>query len=140
MGVNRLVEMDIPDDPAASGIIYIAGPMSLVGPPTWNYPAFKDMADRLRAVGCQVISPHELHTPDANVPWDWYLRRDLTQLVKCGRIVMLPRWFESRGARLEHMVAMTLGHEIIYAGNVDEFLTRIKDERKTQGERVLELY
>ncbi|ALA06335.1 hydrolase [Mycobacterium phage Ukulele] len=32
-------QIAIPDDPAKLGLTYIAGPMTLVGPPTWNYPA-----------------------------------------------------------------------------------------------------
>lgn len=45
------------DDPNSRGITYIAGPMTLVGPPTWNYPAFEALATRLRASGLEVIFP-----------------------------------------------------------------------------------
>ncbi|QAY05295.1 hypothetical protein SEA_CZYSZCZON1_111 [Mycobacterium phage Czyszczon1] len=107
-------QVAIPDDPAKLGLTYIAGPMTLVGPPTWNYPAFDDMANRLRAVGIPVVSPHELHPASEGTPWDWYLRRDLTQLVKCSRIVMLNDWHLSRGARLEHEVATRLELDVYY--------------------------
>jgi hypothetical protein len=44
MGAAKLMAtydaIAMPDNPSESGIIYIAGPMSSVGPPTWNYPAF----------------------------------------------------------------------------------------------------
>lgn len=50
------------------------------------------------------------------MPWDWYLRRDLRELVKCGRIVTLPDWEKSRGAQLEHHVAQALGMEMVYPG------------------------
>jgi len=77
---------------------YVAGPMT--GYPDWNQPAFMDMAARLRAVGHQVINPAELHEASSEVPWDWYLRRDLAELVKCSQVVMLQGWERSKGARL----------------------------------------
>lgn len=93
--------------------------MTSVGPPSWNYPAFGEMAERLRNGGYEVISPHELHAPTVDTAWDWYLRRDLCELVKCGRVVMLPGWEESRGAVLEHQVAESLGMVIIYPDGVE---------------------
>jgi Domain of unknown function (DUF4406) len=114
--MTDLSEIDIPDDPSEADITYIAGPMTSVGPPTWNYPAFIKMADRLRAHDRKVISPHELHEPDSNVKWDWYLRRDLAQLVKCNGIIMLPGWGHSRGATLEHHVAKALEMTVYYPG------------------------
>lgn len=112
----------IPDNPHKIGLCYLAGPMSMVGPPTWNYPAFAEAAERLRSAGYKVISPHELHEADGSVPWDWYLRRDLAQLIKCSRIILLPNWRKSPGAKLEHHVAKKLGHEIIYPSQFETFL------------------
>jgi hypothetical protein len=112
---------DIPlvDDPNSLGIVYVSGPMSSIGPPTWNFPAFEARAAELREQGYTVISPNEYDEPDENgniveKPWDWFLRRDLVQLVKCGRIVLLPDWEKSKGAQLEHDVAKALGMEITY--------------------------
>lgn len=102
----------IPDDPAAADIVYIAGPMS--GIPLHNYPTFYDKARELRAQGHTVINPAELHGTDTSHDWDWYLRRDLHQLVKCNRVVLLPGWRGSRGAQLEHHVAQAIGMEITY--------------------------
>ncbi|ALA06336.1 hypothetical protein SEA_UKULELE_106 [Mycobacterium phage Ukulele] len=65
-------------------------------------------------MGIPVVSPHELHPASEGTPWDWYLRRDLTQLVKCSRIVMLNDWHLSRGARLEHEVATRLELDVYY--------------------------
>lgn len=112
---------DIPlvDDPNSLGIVYISGPMSLIGPPTWNFPAFEAKAAELRAQGYTVISPNEYDelNSDGGVverSWDYFLRRDLVQLVKCGRIVMLPDWEKSSGACLEHYVAKALKMEVTY--------------------------
>lgn len=115
------------DDPNKRGITYIAGPMTLVGPPSWNYPAFEAMAKRLRDAGHEVISPHELHEPSEDVPWDWYLRRDLRELVKCGRVVLLPDFHLSRGARLERHVAESLGMEIVEPHEHDRLFEEILD-------------
>jgi Domain of unknown function (DUF4406) len=108
-------EVAIPDWPHELGLVYVAGPMT--GRPKWNYPAFEDMTTKLRDKGHKVIGPHELHKPDASVAWDWYLRRDLSQLVKCSQMVMLPGWGSSRGANLEHHVGKTLGMTIHYPGD-----------------------
>jgi hypothetical protein len=93
-------------------VIYIAGPMT--GYPDWNYPAFAKKAAELRALGHEVISPAELHPADPSVPWDWYLRRDLAELVKCTGIQLLKGWNYSKGAKLEHHVAKSLGMDITY--------------------------
>lgn len=113
----------IPDDAATNGPTYIAGPMSHY--PDHNYPAFNDMAARLRAAGLTVINPAEIH-PDTTHPWDWYLRRDLAEIVKCSRVVFLDGWTGSRGARLEHKVASGLGLELVYPGDVDALINSRK--------------
>lgn len=91
-------------------ITYIAGPMT--GYPEFNYPAFAAAAEELRAQGRTVISPAELHPADPSVAWDWYLRRDLAELVKCSHIYLLNGWQNSKGANLEYSVALTLGMTI----------------------------
>lgn len=94
--------------------VYIAGPMT--GYADHNYPRFAAKAAELRAAGWNVISPAELHPADPAVAWDWYLRRDLAELVKATHVVFLPGWERSRGARLEHQVAEALGMTIAYPG------------------------
>lgn len=106
----------------APALTYIAGPMT--GYPEWNHPAFYAMAEKLRAAGHAVICPAELHEASHDVPWHWYLRRDLAELVKCDRIVLLPGWWESRGARLEHYVAKQLGLEVIYPHDIESLLAQ----------------
>lgn len=102
---------------------YVAGPMT--GYPEWNEPAFVAMATRLRDAGLLVISPNELHPADAAIPHDWYLRRDLAELVKCRRVVFLPGWERSKGARLEHQVAEGLGLELVYPHELETFMETI---------------
>src|SRR5436190_2036011 len=45
--------------------IYIAGPMS--GLPEHNFPEFQRVADTLRGLGREVISPHELEGKDVKI-------------------------------------------------------------------------
>jgi len=95
-------------------IAYISGPMT--GLPDLNHPAFQAAAQRLRAQGVQVISPHEITPPGAG-PWSWaqHMRVDLAALLTCDVIVLLPGWETSRGAQLEKTVADALGLVVDYS-------------------------
>lgn len=92
---------------------YIAGPMT--GIDEFNFPAFHAEAARQRGLGYEVINPAEL---DAEVGpdhlWDFHLRRDLKVLSDCDRVVLLPGWEHSKGARLEHHVATELGMVVVF--------------------------
>lgn len=112
-------QYQLTDNPNQLGIAYVAGCMSAVGPPTWNYPRFAAMATRLRAAGWDVISPHELHSPDESDDHDWFMRRDVAELIKCGRIVMLGGWEISRGANIEYNLAKGLGMEVWYEDEIN---------------------
>ncbi|AXH46894.1 hydrolase [Mycobacterium phage Aminay] len=102
-------------------VYYIAGPMT--GYPEWNHPAFYNMAARLRCAGHRVVCPAELHDASDEIAWDWYLRRDLAELVKCTHMLLLPGWERSKGARLEHTVAEALGLGITYPHETEELFT-----------------
>jgi hypothetical protein len=87
-------------------MVYLSGPMT--GLPDFNYPAFMAEAARLRAAGRVVVNPAEF----GEVPgfeWHQYLRRDIRLLTACTAIHMLPGWSKSKGARLEHHIAVELG-------------------------------
>ena len=95
-------------------ILYIAGPMT--GYPGHNYPAFHAAADSLRVAGYSVLNPAEPviaeRMPDAeSVPWEWWMRRALRLLLDADGVALLPGWHESRGARIEHELAINLGME-----------------------------
>lgn len=86
--------------------IYVAGPMT--GLPDLNFPAFHAAAAHLRAQGHTVINPAEIN-PDTTAAWEDCMRRDIAELVTCDGIHLLPGWRVSRGARLEHHIATSLG-------------------------------
>lgn len=90
--------------------IYIAGPMS--GLPNLNYPAFNAMAAVLRAQGFHVENPAENPEPHCR-SWLGYMRMAVRQLSTCDAVFMLPGWRNSRGACIEHQLAVGLGLEII---------------------------
>ena len=88
---------------------YLAGPMS--GKPDYNYPAFAETAERLRALGHDVVSPPELNEPDESrdLPPLHFLRRDIRALLDCDCIAILDGWEDSIGARCEIAIAITFG-------------------------------
>lgn len=94
--------------------LYVAGPMT--GRPQFNYPAFHEAKALLVRAGYEVESPTDgLPIPDGTTevkPYEWYLRKDLGQLLKCQGVAYLPGTPESNGARLEVHVAAALRMEI----------------------------
>lgn len=90
--------------------LYLAGPMT--GRPDHGYAVFADAARKLRAQGYDVINPAELHDNNLSRAFDWYLRRDLSLLLTCSALALLPGWERSRGATLERNVAAGLGMPI----------------------------
>jgi len=95
--------------------IYLSGPMT--GYDEFNYPAFHACAAELRAMGHEVVSPAEQDQFSGLDPetseWHEFIRWDLKVLVDCEAIALMDGWHKSRGARLEHHVALTLGMEIL---------------------------
>lgn len=87
--------------------LYVCGPMT--GLPLLNYPAFHAAAADLRSQGYQVENPAE---GPAEASYEAYLCRGLLQLLTCDTVALLPGWERSRGARIEHQVAQTLGMRI----------------------------
>lgn len=88
--------------------LYVAGPMT--GLPEFNYPAFHDAADRLRAVGFAVV--HTAVHEDTTQPWEFYLRYALKRMLDCDAVATLDGWPKaprSRGTALEVHVAEALG-------------------------------
>lgn len=105
---------------------YIAGPMT--GIAGLNFPAFHAAAAEQRAAGHEVINPAEINggadelvacaemdAAQMAEHWKACMRKDISQLMTCNRIVLLAGWWNSRGARLERHIAEQLGMEIIGA-------------------------
>lgn len=95
--------------------IYISGPMT--GVPDMNFPAFNAEADRLRALGFDVVNPVEIN-PKPAMSWHECMRRDLAELLTCDTLALLDGWQKSAGAHLEMHVAHRVGMEIVIASEV----------------------
>lgn len=89
---------------------YIAGPMT--GIPEFNYPLFNEVAAALRANGVEVRNPAENDGGSAGKPWEFYMRLALRSLLECDSVCLLPGWWKSRGARIEHQIAYELGMDV----------------------------
>ena len=99
--------------------VYLAGPMT--GLPQNNFPAFDAAAKALRDQGHEVVSPAELDDPvdrdlalkdlPATKTWGDFLARDVKLIADAGieGIVLLDKWYKSRGARLEATVGLLCG-------------------------------
>lgn len=109
-------------DNEASMKLYIAGPMT--GLPEYNYPAFFEAEDQLRAAGYDVANPAMLGVRDG---WEWadYMRAGLRMLLNCDGIAMLDGWHASRGAQVELRLALSLD---MPEGSVAAWLNRADTE------------
>ncbi len=107
-------------DQASNPKIYLAGPMT--GLPDHNFPAFHEAAARLRELGHRVVNPAELDEADGGPgkhEWEFYIRRDLAELLRCQQVAVLEGWSDSRGARLEVYVAATVGIPVVWASTLE---------------------
>jgi hypothetical protein len=91
--------------------LYIAGPMT--GLPEFNFPAFFDAEERLREQGFLICNPatirkHPAHYHGAQI-WQYYMRHAIAMLLTCEEVALLPGWQDSKGAKLEVIIAQNLG-------------------------------
>ncbi|AJW97579.1 hypothetical protein BM43_3190 [Burkholderia gladioli] len=101
--------------------LYLAGPMT--GIPDLNFPLFHAEASRLRGLGFEIVNPAEINA-DKSRCWRDCMKADIRELVLCDGIVMLPDWERSKGARLEHHIALTLSLPIFIAADLVQFMER----------------
>lgn len=87
-------------------ILYVSGPMT--GKPGYNFPAFRRVANELRAAGFAVLNPAENFGGATDLPRATYIRFDIHQVLAAEGIALLPGWKKSRGARLEVSIANEL--------------------------------
>lgn len=111
--------------------LYVAGPMR--GKAMFNFPAFDEARDRLRAAGYTVVSPADLDRGAGFDPknltvreyneceaafWgitpSWFnlsdaMKRDLEAVKRCDGVALLDGWVESGGAQLEVETGLAAG-------------------------------
>ena len=89
--------------------VYISGPMT--GLPEYNYPAFDAMEAALKAKGFDPVSPVKVcegMTHDTST-WEDFMRANIKAMMDCDGVIFLHGWPNSKGARIEHALALGLG-------------------------------
>lgn len=76
--------------------------------------AFEEMEIRLNAVGHKAINPCKILPYHPDYKWEEYMLADIKMIFECNAMVMLDNWETSRGAKIEHAIAIHLGLEIYY--------------------------
>lgn len=90
--------------------IYISGKISGLD----NFQSnFNNAEVELISKGHEVINPCKLNH-DHDKTWESYMKKDLIELLHCDEILMLKNWKESKGAIIEHYIALELGLNINY--------------------------
>ena len=84
----------------------------MTGIKDYNHPAFNRVAAILRSNGFQVSNPAEIDGGSTNKPWGFYMRQALQRLLDSAEVSCHPGWENSRGARLEVHIALTLGMRV----------------------------
>ncbi len=90
--------------------IYISG--QITGNPLYKVQ-FAAAARIIKFSGFEPINPAQLEL-GKDATWTDYMRRDLKLLCDCDSIYMLKNWKKSKGAKLEHEVAKSLGLSVHY--------------------------
>lgn len=91
--------------------VYVAGPISGFDLEE-RRRTFAAAVERLRAAGHEPVNPFDLH-PNP-IAWADAMKADIPALVICDAIYLQDGWWNSRGARLEELIAVQLGLKIWY--------------------------
>lgn len=89
--------------------VYIAGAVSNL-PYQEAMENFKKAEEFLYSRGDTPVNP----TKHCDVSWTWdeCMKKTIPLLLTCDKIYMLKGWKQSRGAKLEHFIALKLGIRI----------------------------
>lgn len=105
--------------------VFLSGPMT--GMPDLNREAFAEAEQLVRALGAIEVFDPTRAWGHSDRTRDWYVRNDLNRLTGSDwsqphfdAIVMLDNWHDSRGAALEHDVAVDSGIAVVSIREVRE--------------------
>ena len=91
--------------------IYISGKIS--GIENEALELFAKAEKELQTKGFETVNPMTLnHAHDKS--WRSYMKEDVKALCECDMIYMLSNWTDSKGAIIEHTIAMCLGLGVQY--------------------------
>ena len=77
------------------------------------YAIFERKEMELSEAGHSVVNPFKIHGTERKT-WAQYMLTDIEHLFACHEIHMLPNWKESKGARIEHAIAVEMEIPVIY--------------------------
>lgn len=95
--------------------VYISGAISNL-PHNDAKEVFNKAETLLNNQNFKAVNPFD-NGLDKDEPWANHMRADIKALLDCDCIYMLSNWRNSKGARLEHKIAIDLGMGIIYQSN-----------------------
>lgn len=75
---------------------------------------FKNSEDLLLAKGFDPVNPFALSETSPDKTWKDYMIDDIRGLFDCEAIFMQSDWPQSKGARVEHAIAVELGMPVFY--------------------------
>lgn len=88
--------------------VYISGSVSSDS----DYREKFSSAERyLKSKGYSVVNP--VKGEKEGKPWVYYIIKDIRKLLRCNTIYLLPDWGESKGAKLEQLIANALEMKMI---------------------------
>lgn len=125
--------------------LYVSGPMR--GLPNSNFPAFDKVANELRDMGHDVLSPadsfkDEDGNPVRGLPRSEYLKHDIQLILICDGVVVIDGWYDSPGARFEVSEAFSIDipvFELINGKLVELDVTSVTIPRERQYMRKVPL-
>lgn len=89
--------------------VYISGPIT--GYEDGNVKAFQEAEDYLLYLGYDPVNPHKLEHNHGKT-WREYMNVDIKALVDCEAVFTLKGCTKSRGAKVEIIIAESLGLEV----------------------------
>jgi len=91
--------------------IYISGPISN---DVYHGDAFHKAESYLKYLGYETVNPLDIKAEDFQGPdrdirhWDYCMRQAIKLLMDCDQIYMIEKWEDSRGAKIEHQLAIDM--------------------------------
>jgi Domain of unknown function (DUF4406) len=75
---------------------------------------FEHAEQVLSALGHEVVNPMKIIPVKHDPTWADYMIADIKALFTCTHIYMLHNWRDSKGARIEHAIAVETGLKILH--------------------------
>lgn len=104
--------------------VYISGPISGHDPEQVK-ERFDMVMANLKEDGLHPVSPLNNGLPEGS-NWMDHMRADISMMMKCDSVAFMANWNISRGCRVEHQLAESLGMKIMYLSKNQQLIK--KDE------------